>query len=391
MSRRLDSNGPGTADLAGVRLTVSTLLRWSPAIAAISALGWSVGTSLPDVGRPESATVTVGLTDQVVWPFYDAVVARQPALLDSGGVRAAAEASTGITADDIDFDVDTGQTNALIGLVVETDTDSAVDAVILADAIATGLVAKNLDEQRATIQERVDALGVRVADRRTRLDELNRERDSQLFSGDSDAADQTREAALVVVNDIADLEAQLAAGQAELGSVRPRIGVIAPAIARRDRTDDVRANAVTAALFGLLAIAAVPTLDRRVGRLRSTAQLRRIWPGVPVLDERRGSELLGKSAGDAVRHIGDEGRVATTVLALDAAAAERLTTIADDGELGDCIVVEPSPEASPALLDADAIVVVLRRGRLKVRQVERIADELVALALVPRAVVLTRR
>ncbi len=391
VSRRLDATGPGTADLAGVRLTISTLLRWSPAIVAIAALGWSLGASLPDLGRSDTATVTIGLTDQVVWPFYDAVIARQPALLDEGGVRAAAESATGITASTVEFDLDTGQTNAVLRLVIETDTGDPADATVLADAIAGGLVEKNLAEQRATVEQRIGELEARVADGRTRLDELNRQRDVQLFSGLSDDADQTRAAALVVANDTAGLEEQLAASRIEVDSMRPRIGVIAMAVAGGDRSDDVRANAVTAALFGLLAIALVPTLDRRVGRLRSIAQVRRIWPGVPVLDERRGSDLLGQSAGDAVRTIGDEGRVATTVLALDAAASERLTTQADDGSLGDCMVVVPSPEASPALLDAEAIVIVVRRGGLTVRRVERIADDLVALAVAPRAVVLLRR
>ncbi len=391
VSRRLDATGPGTADLAGVRLTISTLLRWSPAIVAIAALGWSLGASLPDLGRSDTATVTIGLTDQVVWPFYDAVIARQPALLDEGGVRAAAESATGITASTVEFDLDTGQTNAVLRLVIETDTGDPVDATVLADAIAGGLVEKNLAEQRATVEQRIGELEARLVDGRTRLDELNRQRDVQLFSGQSDDADQTRAAALVVANDIAGLEEQLAASRIEVDLMRPRIGVIAAAVAGGDRSDDVRANAVTAALFGLLAIALVPTLDRRVGRLRSIAQVRRIWPGVPVLDERRGSDLLGQSAGDAVRTIGDEGRVATAVLALDAAASERLTTRADDGSLGDCIVVVPSPEASPALLDAEAIVIVVRRGGLTVRRVERIADDLVALAVAPRAVVLLRR
>ncbi len=390
VSRRLDASGPGTADLAGVRLTLGTLLRWSPVVAALAWVGWSIGSSLPDLGRTDSATVTIGLTDQVGWPFYDAVIARQPALLD-GGVRAAAQAATGITAGDVSFDLDTGQTNAVMRLVVETDTGAGVDAVTLADAIANGLVAKNLDEQRAAVQERVDGLEARLVDRRARLEELNRELDVELFSGNQDDADQTREAALVVASGIAGLEVQLADSQAELVSVQPRVDVVAPAVEGRDRSDDVRANAVTAALLALFAIAVVPTLDRRLARLRSAAHVRRIWPGVPLLDERRGSDLLGQSADEAVRHIGDDGRAAVTVLALDDASAEQLAESADAGLLGDCVVVAPSPDASAALLDADAIVIVVRRGSLTVRRVERIADDLVALAVAPRAVVLTRR
>jgi len=80
-----------------------------------------------------------------------------------------------------------------------------------------------------------------------------------------------------------------------------------------------------------------------------------------------------------------------TVLALDDATAEQLAASADDGMMGECIVVAPSPDASGSLLDADAIVIAVRRGSLTVRRVERIADELVVLAVTPRVVVLTRR
>ncbi len=389
VTRRLDASGPGTADLAGVRLTLGTLLRWSPVVAVAALVGWALGSSVPDLGRPTSATVTLGLTDQVVWPFYDAVVARQPALLDEG-VLADAQTTTGVVADDVEFDLDTGQTNAVIRLVV--DASSTDDAVVLADAIADALVAANLAEQRTTVQQRIDDLTTRLDGRRDRLDELNRERDEALFSGRQDDADQARSAAIVVTNGIAGLEGQLADAQVELESLLPRLEIVAPAVAGRDRSDDVRTNAVTAALLALVAVALVPNLDRRISRLRSTAQVRRIWPGVPVLDERRGSDLLGPTAAEAARRIGDDGRLAVTIVALDPRAGAALA--GDD--LADRYAVvaletESWTDAWTALLDADAVVVVARRGTVRVRRVERLADELVALGVAPRAVVITGR
>ncbi len=389
-TRRLDASGPGTADLAGVRLTLGSLLRWSPVIAIAALVGWTLGSSLPDLGRPDSATVTLGLTDQVVWPFYDAVVARQPALLDEAGVVADAQATTGLVVDDLEFDLDTGQTNAVIRLVV--DASSADDAVALADAIADALIAANLAEQRTTVQQRIDDVTTRLDERRARLDELNLERDEALFSGRPDDADQARSAAIVVTTGIAGLEDQLVDAQAELDSLRPRVEIVAPAVAGRDRSDDVRSNAVTAALLALVAIALVPTLDRMISRLRSAAQVRRIWPGVPVLDERWGSELLGPDAAEAARRIGDDGRLAVTIVALDprSGAALAADDLADRYE-----VVAPATDswadAWTALLDADAVVVVARRGTVRVRRAERLADEFVALGIAPRAVVITNR
>ena len=149
---------------------------------------------------------------------------------------------------------------------------------------------------------------------------------------------------------------------------------------------------MTAALLALVAVALVPTLDRMISRVRSAAQVRRIWPGVPVLDERRGSELLGPTAAEAARRIGDDGRLAVTLVALDQRSAAALA--ADD--LADRYdVVAPGTDswadAWTALLDADAVVVVARRGTVRVRRAERLADELVALGIAPRAVVITSR
>ena len=389
-SRRLDASGPGTADLAGVRLTLGTLLRWSPVVAIAALVGWALGTSLPDIGRPNSATVTLGLTDQVVWPFYDAVVARQPALLDEGGVLAGAQATTGVVADDVEFDLDTGQTNAVIRLVVDASTTD--EAVVLADAIGMALVDANLAEQRATVNERIDALTTRVDRRRERLDELAVQRDEALFSGRADDADQAREAAIVVANGIAGLEDQLTDAEVELESMQPRLAVVAPAVAGRDRSDDVRANAVTAALLALAAVALVPTLDRQISRVRSAAQVRRIWPGVPVLDERRGSDLLGATAADAARRMGDDGRLAVALLALD----PRSAAVLEAYDLADpyqeiAPATDAWADAWAAVLDADVVVIAARRGSVRVRRAERLADELLALGVVPRAVVITRR
>jgi hypothetical protein len=389
-SRRLDASGPGTADFAGVRLTLGALLRWSPVVAVAALVGWALGSSLPDLGRPTSATVTLGLTDQVVWPFYDAVVARQPALLDEGGVLAAAQATTALVADDVEFDLDTGQTNAVIRLVV--DAPSTDDAVALADAIGEALVEANLAEQRTEVQERIDDLTTQLDRRRERLDDLAVERDEALSAGRQDDADQARSAAIVVANGIAGLEDQLTDAEVELESIRPRLAVIAPAVAGRNRSDDVRANAVTAALLALLAVAVVPTLDRRISRIRSVAQVRRIWPGVPVLDERRGSDLLGSTAADAARRMGDDGRLAVSVLALD----QRTAAVLEADDLADRYqVIAPATDAWAdawkAVLEADVVVVAARRGSVRVRRAERLADELIALGVEPRAVVITSR
>jgi hypothetical protein len=54
-------------------------------------------------------------------------------------------------------------------------------------------------------------------------------------------------------------------------------------------------------------------------------------------------------------------------------------------------VVTPSADASFELLAADAIVLVVDRGATSVRRLEQIADDLVALDVSPRAIVLARR
>ena len=290
-ARRLDPSGPGTADLAGVRLTVSSLVRWSPLVLAAALLGWLLGSAIPSLGHHDRATATLALNSEVVWPYYDATITRQAALFDEAGVRAAAEAMVGATADDVDITVDETQTNAAFWLTVEAEDPD--DAVALAAAMADGLVAANLAEQRDELQPWIDDLTGRLAERQQVLTDLQQQLDVQKFGNDTAGAALTEDQIAAASRTIADLTEELASAEADLAGTPPRVDVVAPAAPGDDRSDDVRAGLVTAAVLALAAIALAPTLDRRVARVRSVAQLRRIWPDIPVVAEGPGTDLLG--------------------------------------------------------------------------------------------------
>ncbi|MFN8022483.1 MAG: hypothetical protein U0Q03_13235 [Acidimicrobiales bacterium] len=290
-SRRLDPAGPGAADVTGVRLTFGSLARWSPLVLVAVVFGWSLGSAVPSIGHHDRATVSLALTDEVTWPYYDAVVARQPALFDEAGVRAAAEASVGASADHVDVIGDDSQTNALFWLTVEAaDPD---DAVALAAAMGDGLVAANVAEQRAGVQGWIDDLTRQIAEREQAITELQRQLDVAKYTNDTAATTRAEDDLSAASDTLAGLKDQLITAQADLADVQPQVEVVAPAELGDDRSDDVRAGLITAAVLGLLAIAVVPTLDRRVARARSVPQLRRIWPDVPVVAEGPGTDLIG--------------------------------------------------------------------------------------------------
>ena len=102
--------------------------------------------------------------------------------------------------------------------------------------------------------------------------------------------------------------------------------------------------------------------------------------------------LLGSTAADAARRMGDYGRLAVSVLALD----QRTAAVLEADDLADRYqVIAPATDAWydawKAVLEADLVVVAARRGSVRVRRAERLADELIALGVEPRAVVITSR
>lgn len=380
-SRRLDTAGPGTADVVGLRLTLGALLRWSPIVLLAALLGWLVGGALPELGRSTSANVSLGLTDHVRWPFYDAVMARQPALLDTDEVRAATEADVGATADSVTLDLGTGQTGAVMRIVVEAEREE--HALALAQGMGERLVAANLAEQRVVVEERIARLEADVDERRTELATLDARRDEERLALDSDAAEITQAQLLVVAAHLTEAEAQLESAQEELADLGPRVAIVAPAVAGREPGDATRSSAVTAALLALLAVGVVPSLDRRFGRVRTVAQLRRIWPAVPAVDERRGSALLGEDLPTVVDGLAAmHGSV--VVVAGDEQTADRLL-----GRPNSTVVVLGHVGLAASLADADAVVIAVRRRSVALRRLDETADGLAGLGVRPTAVVLT--
>ena len=86
-------------DARGARLAIRTYLRWAWVPLVAIAVGYVVGGAL---SREEpgavssSATFVVGLTEEVRWPFFDAVLARQEGLIEDRALADAASTATGV-------------------------------------------------------------------------------------------------------------------------------------------------------------------------------------------------------------------------------------------------------------------------------------------------------
>lgn len=379
-ARPLDVAAAAPVEVLGLRHTLAGLLRWSPFVAVAVLTGWIIGAAVPDLGRSERAHVTVGLTDVVQWPFYDAVMARQGALVEQDTFRAAAEATVGVVADRVAVELDAGQTDAVMRILVEAP--SQPDAIALAAALADGLITADLEEQRTELQARIAAVGAQVVEEQSEIDALDTRRDQERLARDSDAAEMTQAQIVVKSGELARLEGDLERAEQELAEVAPRVEVVAPATAGSSRPDRVRASVVMAALLGLLAVAAVPSIDRRRGRVRSAGQVRQIWPAVPIVDERRPNELLGA---DLASVVGELAATRGDVIVL--AADER---VADRVPRGTAVIVWGSGGVAALLADAPAVVVAVPRGSTRRRRLQQVADELVALGVRPSVVVLTR-
>ena len=74
-----------TIDARGARIALMMYLRWLWVPVIALAAGFFVGGTFSTFEGPSSdasANITVGLTEEVRWPFFDAVLSRQSGLIE---------------------------------------------------------------------------------------------------------------------------------------------------------------------------------------------------------------------------------------------------------------------------------------------------------------------
>lgn len=269
-------------------LVLATLTRWIIPIAAMGALGALAALVLlkPAANDTAEASGRLGLTDEVVWPFYDAARDRVDITATTPEFLVEVEAACACDIDAIRVDIPTNQ--AYVDLVVE-DTVEA-DAIAGLDAAITLVTERSVTSQRLRLQADVDALTVDLVELTAEVDEIEAQRDelrteaadirTQLSTNPTNAALLTR---LEEVTDLRsrfqterdsvlraqlDLETDVAAAERQLDSVQAEVELL-----RRSSSTSTPGSGLTIAIaVGIVAAGGMALLsliaDREFGKVR---------------------------------------------------------------------------------------------------------------------------
>ncbi len=228
------------------------------------------------------ATVRVGLTSEVVWPFYDATRDRLELYLTEAGFDTEVEEAIGGEIDELTMSIPANQAFVEVTAVAD-DGATAAEAVTVA---AQRLSERTISTQQDRLTEEIDALRTAITDLGNQVDELNLQIQDNLDQQDllrGDIAAGTELARLGAEFQSLELQRdsyleeqltltnQLDTFTRQLGSVQPeaellrRAEVTEPATATRPW-----AKALLAGLAAAMVTAvAVIVLEREVGLVRT--------------------------------------------------------------------------------------------------------------------------
>ncbi|MEQ8842804.1 MAG: hypothetical protein RIB98_17630 [Acidimicrobiales bacterium] len=156
-----DPPTPATVvDLQPARLVVLALLRWIWLIVSVCVATFLITAGITEE-EPESAVAVarLGLTDEVVWPFYDAARDRVEILVTSDDFETRIEETIGAELAGIGVEVPINQ--AYIELVVEAETVSTATAG--RDAAVEEVTAASLATRRVKLDQELSELAMDLA------------------------------------------------------------------------------------------------------------------------------------------------------------------------------------------------------------------------------------
>ena len=407
-----------TIDARSARIAIAMYLRWwfLPLIAL--AVGFLVGGMLSTESTEQSessATMVIGLTEEVRWPFFDAVLARQEGLITENDLPTRASANTGIEHISVEITSSNVQNSTLeVGVTVN---GTAEDAAVFADELGQLLVETNLEDRRSSFVTTASGLESEIADIQTEaaamsaeLEALNEQwvsiqdqiivsdpEDIPTLQGQATAVDNERRILQRRIDSVIGLETSLATQLAQARINENQTGnpieVSSNAIAGTTEATDLRP--IIAVLFFLVSLIVVPFLERRFGRVRSIDHLATIWPGARVVDAR--NRRLSKAtinpidvARLAARAEGETDTVAIAALADTSVANMMVAALeADDAETS--LIDLSSAHDMERVVSADKLAIVVPSGRVPLRRAERVADNLNTLSADPMVVLLASR
>jgi hypothetical protein len=405
-------------DARAARLAARMYLRWLwlPMVAVV--VGYFVGGVLSEDGSADARSdgeLTFGLTSEVRWPFYDAVLERQAGLLDDAAIPEAATAETGVPHEQVRV-TRTNEQNSTFTIEFMV-AGSADDAEAFADALGRLLVEANRSAERTAYLSEVallqDELAVRQGEIAVLQEELQSavgrrvvveeaisaaEGDTSALRGESTLLDIERQEIKRRLDGFLELEASILTRLSEAEFAAETSGsnveVSAPAAVEFLELRDLRA--VGAVVFLLLSLLLVPVLDQRFGRVTSIDQLGQLWPQSKILDGRntKRSRGLGPISMARLALVGTADAAGASVAIASTAPSADAELIAQDlSHAGHevAMVGVDSPADLDTLVHSDAAVLVVPTRSLRLGVAADLASELALLSSEPDLVVLGRR
>lgn len=276
------------ADLQPMGLVLGALSRWVLPIVAMGLLGAFAALVLLKPGGTDSAEATgrLGLTDEVVWPFYDAARDRVDITATAPEFLVAVEETCACDIDAIRVDIPTNQ--AYVDLVVE-DTDEA-EAIAGLDAAIVLATEQSVTTQQLRLQADVDVLVLDIADAETAVEDLTVQIDELLTEqvqnrtalitapGDATLLRRSSELDLLrsrfvterdsLLRDQLNLESDLAEAQRRLNGVQAEVELLR----RSSSTSTPGSGLAIAIAVGVVAAGGMALLsliaDREFGKIR---------------------------------------------------------------------------------------------------------------------------
>ena len=408
-----------TIDARGARIALMMYLRWLWVPVIALAAGFFVGGTFSTFEGPSSdasANITVGLTEEVRWPFFDAVLSRQSGLIEDGSLAEEASAQTDIEHVSVSVESSNVQNSTL--QIVAVVRGGVGDAQTYANALGELLVEANLASQRDSLVADASSLTREITDLQAQVVELETEFDqlddqwltvqNQLVVADpedrpelqlevSDIDNQRR----VVQRQIdaqrgleTTLSTQLTQTQIQADQTGAPIEVSSSAVAEGSSANDLRP--IFAVLFFLLSLIAIPFLEQIFGKVRSLDHLGNLWPEARLVDAR--NRRLEKATINPI----DVARLAVAAestpgqsIAVAGLASSKVTdllaqSLADQGT--ETSIVELSSTAGmEQVVASDQLALVVPTGRVALRRAHRAVDNLDTLSADPVVVVLASK
>lgn len=383
--------------------TLRSWLRWLWLIALLGVLGAVlalVGDRALETAEPR-ADATIGLTDAVVWPYHEAVLAAHLGYFGDPAVQERAFTAAGLAVSPGDVELEARTST----IEISTQAGDLAQAEALANAVATELVAAGVAGLEADAAAEVADLTEATATARQTVDELQArilqlEEEYATTSGAQQVGiqlelEELRRRLSYELDQLNDAELRLRRAEAAVTGVDPEMQVLRTAEGTGTGASDTTLIVLGGAIGVLLGLAITPFVERRYGRVRDGrhAELRRRSERWIDLGGRQGP-LPTPDLGDLVAAPLSHGSSPIAVLALadeqDAATVSALLEARLSRPVLDGGAVTQLRSASAAL-KAGAAVLIVRNGRTRRRALARTLDRLAELDVDVEAVLLLGR